>query len=92
MQNIADIISKKELKKDVRNTYEFQAYGNRLAHELDDEKRRSLYIKMAKNEDRDLLEQAREFVVGQDYVTTKGRLFMWRFSQLKKEKYSDGDK
>jgi hypothetical protein len=45
---------------------------------------RALYIRLAKNEDRTLLEIAREFVLKQENAKTKGRLFMWKLSQLKK--------
>lgn len=85
MQSIKDIIKKKDLGGDPRNKYEFQAYGNRLAEELGDPEHRSLYIKLAKKEDRALLEQAREFVLEQEHIPTKGRLFMWKLQELKKE-------
>ena len=91
MKSIGDIIKSKDLKGDSRNKHEFQAYGNRLAKELRDSKNRTLYIKLAKNEDRNLLERAREFVVGQENLTTPGRLFMWKLTQLKKDqKLEDG--
>ncbi len=83
MQNISEILKKKGLKKDARNSYEYQAYGNRLAEELHDTKKRTLYIKLAKNEDRNLLEVAREYVMRSENATTKGKLFMWKLSQLK---------
>lgn len=86
MKEISDIIKKKILKKDSRNTYEFQAYGNRLAEELNDKKHRTLYIKLAKTEQRKLLEKAREFVLGNENADTKGRLFMWKLKELKKSK------
>ncbi len=86
MQGIGDILKNKKLKGDSRNKYEFQAYGNRLAEELGDTKHRSLYIKLAREEDRNLLEIAREFVMRSENATTKGRLFMWKLTQLRKEK------
>jgi len=45
-----------------------------------------LYIKLAKEEDRNLLETAREAVLSSPKATTKGRLFMWKLGELKKEK------
>ena len=84
MQEIADILKNKDLKGDHRNKYEFQAYGNRLAEELGDPQHRSLYIKLAKNEERKFLERAREFVLDSENATTKGRLFMWKLSELKR--------
>ncbi len=85
MQGIGDILKNKKLKRDSRNKYEFQAYGNRLAEELGDIKHRSLYIKLAREEDRKLLEIAREFVLRSENATTKGRLFMWKLTQLRKD-------
>jgi len=75
----------KALTPDKRNTKEYQAYGNMLAEELGDAKHRALYIKLAKNEDRALLERAREHVKKSEKALTKGRLFMWKLTQLKKE-------
>lgn len=86
MKDIKDILKGKILKRDFRNSYEFQAYGNMLAEQFNDMRHRALYIKLAKTEARDLLERAREFVARSEKATTKGRLFMWKLSQLKKEK------
>lgn len=62
---------------------EFQDYGYRLAAELGDLKHKSLYIKLAKETDRSILEQARRFVIDADHAKSKGRLFMWKVKQLK---------
>ena len=86
MEDISDVIKKKDLKGSSRNKYEFQAYGNRLAEELNDPKHRSLYIKLAKEEDRNLLELAREFVIKQKHIQKKGPLFMWKLKQLRNKK------
>jgi len=86
MQSISDILKKRTLNPDRRNTKEFQAYGNMLADELGDSKHRALYIKLAKIENRNLLEIAREFVKASPKALTRGRLFMWKLSQLKQEK------
>ena len=85
MKGIGDIISQKNLVGDTRNKHEYQAYGNKLAEDLGDTKHRALYIKLAKEEDRALLERAREFVMGSEKATTKGRLFMWKLTELRKE-------
>jgi len=85
MKKISEIIKNRGLKRDFRNTYEFQAYGNRLAEEFHDMKHRALYIKLAKKEDRNLLEKAREYVLASENATTKGKLFMWKLTQLKQE-------
>jgi hypothetical protein len=88
MKKISEIIGGrniKGIKRDFRNSFEFQAYGNRLAEEFGDMKHRALYIKLAKTTDRNLLEKAREFVLASRNATTKGRLFMWKLTELKKE-------
>jgi len=86
MEKIEKVLQKRNIVGDVRNKHEFQAFGNRLADELNDRKHRSLYIKLAKTEDRALLEAARDFVMGSEKATTKGRLFMWKLSELKKQR------
>ena len=86
MEKLSKIIENKRLNRDYRCSYEFQAYGNRLAEELRDTKHSTLYIKLAKNEDRALLEEARAFVLNSKKATTKGKLFMWKLTQLKEEK------
>lgn len=85
MKKIDEILRSRGLKRDTRNTYEFQAYGNRLAEELGDMKHRALYIKLAKTVDRNLLEKAREHCLASERAITKGRLFMWKLEQLKKD-------
>ena len=76
----------KKFSRDYRCSHEFQAYGNKLAEDLGDKKHRTLYIKLAKTEDRSLLEEARISVTSSKNAKTKGRLFMWKVGQLKKER------
>ena len=83
MHKISDLINTREFKGDFRNKKEFQAYGNRLADELGDPKHRALYIKLAKTEDRVLLEKARETAIASN-VMNKGKIFMWKLPKLKK--------
>ena len=64
---------------------EFQKYGYELAKELRDLKNKSLYIKLAKEKPRGLLENARNFVKDARNVKSKPKLFMWKLSELKKE-------
>lgn len=68
-------------------TREYQDYGLRLAHELGDERHKSLYIKLAKEEPRERLEIARYFVKDQSpaEVRSRARLFMWKLKELRKE-------
>jgi len=66
-------------------TREFQDYGLRLAQELGDERHKSLYIKLAKEVPRKILEEARIFVKDAYKVKNKARLFMWKLAELRKE-------
>lgn len=86
MKRISELLNKRvenPLTPDYRNSYEYQAYGNRLADELADPKHRALYIKLAKSENRVLLEKAREAAIASD-VVNKGKIFMWKLTELKK--------
>ncbi len=83
---IADVLADFKSDKDKYIAYEFQKYGYELARELGDLKNRSLYIKLAKETPRGLLESARNFVKDAKNVKSKPRLFMWKLNQLKKEK------
>lgn len=76
-----DVLAKR--KKYV--SLEHQAYGLELAKELHDWKNKSLYIRLAKNTDRKILEQARLFVKDQTTGTVRSsaRLFMWKLKTLK---------
>jgi DNA invertase Pin-like site-specific DNA recombinase len=73
-------------QKYVKN--EYQSYGLDLAKELGDWKNRSLYIRLSKNTDRKILEQARYFVKDQNpgSIKTPYKLFMWKLRQLKEAK------
>lgn len=84
MKSFADIATSLKVKKDQRNAYEYQAYGNRLAEELGDTTKRSLYIKLAKTTDRNMLETARLFALSNEKNPTKGKIFMWKLNELKK--------
>lgn len=86
MQKIGDVV--KQFKYDDRDKYvsrEFQKYGYDLAQELGDPKGVSLYIKLAKETPRGLLEAARSFVRDAQNARSKPRLFMWKLTELKKE-------
>lgn len=67
-------------------TQEFQDFGYRLAVELDDLSHKSLYMRLAKKENRLLLERALSFVSDATSAKSKARLFMWKLQQLKKQK------
>ena len=64
---------------------EYQAYGLELAKELDDWDNRAMYIRMAKNMDRKIIEKARYFVKDQTRGTIHSpyKLFMWKIKELR---------
>lgn len=76
-------------KKYVKN--EFQAYGLELAKELGDWKNKSLYLRLAKTVDRQLLEKARYFIKDQNpnSIKTPYKLFMWKLRQLREDSKKD---
>ncbi len=86
MQSIKKILADFDWDRKKYITREFQDYGYRLASELDDLERKSLYIKLAKEEPRGLLEEARIFIKEAYEVKNKARLFMWKLKQLRNEK------
>ena len=85
MQSLRDILANFDWDKKKYISREFQDYGYRLAEELNDLKHKSLYIKLAKELPRSLLEKARNFVKETQNVRHRARLFMWKLNQLKKE-------
>lgn len=62
-------------------TRESQDYWYRLAMELNDEKHKALYIKLAKTVDRKLLEKALSFVKDSG-ARSPAKLFMWKLKQF----------
>lgn len=83
---IGDVLQKFVKDEDKYISREFQKYAYDLAKELNDLTHKSLYMRMAKNTPRGLLDAARNFVKDASNVKSKGRLFMWKLSQLKNEK------
>jgi len=87
MQKIGDIVGKYKFgDTDKYVSREFQKYAYDLAVELNDLAHKSLYMKLAKETPRILLEKARSFVKDAENARSKGRLFMWKLKQLKNEK------
>jgi len=84
-QSIKKILSSFDPTKDKYISREFQDYGYRLAEELNDLEHKALYIKLAKETPRFLLEKARNFVKDAYQVKNPARLFMWKLKELKKE-------
>lgn len=87
MKKISDILKNTKAVADPKKyiTREFQDYGYRLAVDLGDLLHKALYIKLAKEIDRRILEEARQFAVDSN-ARNRAALFMWKVKELKKEK------
>jgi hypothetical protein len=84
--SLGDVLKGFDREQDKYISREFQKYGYDLAKELGDLKHKSLYIKLAKETPRGLLEAARNFVKDAENVKSKPRLFMWKLQELEKKK------
>jgi len=85
MDSIKDILKRFDPTSGKYVSREFQAYGLYLSQKLEDEKHKTLYIKLAKNEARYILDQALVFVMDAR-AKNKGALFMWKLKELKTQK------
>lgn len=81
MQKVGDILVRFNPLEDKYISREFQAYGYYLAETLNDLKHRGIYMKLAKNMPRALLERALSYVKDAK-IKRKGALFMWKLKQL----------
>lgn len=86
MQSIKNILQTRDPKKVAYSKYEFQEFGLRIAKTLNDFEHKSLYIRLAKKEERNLLLDCLEFVKGAYRVKNPAKLFMWKLASLRKEK------
>lgn len=82
MKKISEILRQKKEKPGYIK-HEFQDYGYRLAQDLNDLKHKSFYIKIAKEEKRELLEKARIFALSYYGAKSKAKIFMWKLKELK---------
>lgn len=75
-------------------TKEYQQYGLQIASRLNDMEHRSLYIKLAKEEDRNVIEKAISFAMDYPKVNSKAKVFMWKLKEIREElrKKMDEDK
>ncbi len=84
-QAIGDVLKDFDWDEKKYISREFQDYGYRLAEELNDLKHKALYIKLAKELPRKMLEEARNFVKDASNVKNPAKLFMWKLTELRKE-------
>ena len=81
MESVRDILKKFNPMEDKYVSREFQTYAIHLSKKLQDERRKSLYMKLAKTVPRAILEEALRFVVDSN-ARNKAALFMWRLKEL----------
>ena len=81
MKTIKDILKNFNPMEDKYISREYQSFGVHLCEKLQDEARKSLYIKLAKTIPRPILEQALRFVVD-SHARRKGAIFMWKLKEL----------
>lgn len=84
MKSIKTVIAEVKYKDRPKNLYkEFQVYGVFLAESLEDTKHYSLYMKLAKELPRGLLEEALNYTKGYYGAKNKAKVFMWRLKKLR---------
>lgn len=84
---LGDILTRYQPKEDGKYiSQEFQDYAYRLAVDLDDLDHKSLYMRLAKNTPRGLLDTARGFALDAPNARSKARIFMWKLRELKQKK------
>ncbi|MCL4364647.1 hypothetical protein M1328_05440 [Patescibacteria group bacterium] len=80
-QSVKDILKKFNPLEDKYITREFQAFAVHLSKKLNDERRKSLYMRLSKTIPRPILEEALRYVVDAN-ARNKAALFMWKLKEL----------
>lgn len=84
MKSLSRILEEtKDLKRPKNLSREFQHYGVFVADSLGDTKHYSLYIKLAKELPRGIIEEALNYAKGYTLAKSKARVFMWKLKQLR---------
>ncbi len=83
LSQILDEVAHPDRPKNISR--EFQNYGVYIAEQLNDTKHYSLYIKLAKDYNRGILDEALTYAKAYTTAKSKARIFMWRLSQLRKD-------
>ncbi len=84
MKSISRVIEEtKGVKRPTNLHTEFQHYGVFVADELGDTKHYSLYIKLCKEVDRNLINQALNYAKGYTSARSKPKVFMWKLAELR---------
>jgi hypothetical protein len=82
MKSIGQILIGFNPTKDKYISRDFQSYGIYLAEQFNDYKNRGMWIKLAKNNHRSVLEKAYSFVIDSN-ADNKIALFLWKLKQIK---------
>ncbi len=82
MKSVKQILKDFNPAEDKYISREFQSFGIYLTEQLEDYKHKGLYMKLAKENHRSVLEKALSFAVDSG-ARNKGALFMWKLKQLK---------
>lgn len=81
MKSIKSVLKNFNPTEDKYVSREYQSFGVHLSQKLDDEKHKALYIKMARDVPRPILEKALRFVIDAN-ARNKAALFMWKLKDL----------
>jgi hypothetical protein len=84
MQKVSQILKNFDPTKDKYISRDFQAFGIYLAEEMEDYKNKGMWIKLAKTNDRAVLEKALSFTKDST-ADNKIGLFLWKLKQIKNE-------
>lgn len=82
MKKISQILINFDPTQDKYISRDFQSYGIWLAEEMEDYKNKGMWIKLAKNNHRSVLEQCLSFVKDSN-ADNKIALFLWKMKQIK---------
>ncbi len=86
MQDIKSLLKNYDTKDKFKYvTREFQDYGYRIAAALKDLEHKSLYIKLAKTTDRNMMEECFAFAKHYTSAKNKGKVFMWKLKEMRAE-------
>lgn len=64
--------------------YEFQAFAYKIAHDLNDLNNLKIYMRLAKNVERSLMERAYSYALDAQ-TENRGRKFMWKLKEIRNE-------
>ncbi len=84
MKSLSTILDEtKNINRPKNLSKEFQYFGVYLTEELGDLKHYSLYMKLAKDYPRALLEEALAFTKGYTMAKSRPKVFMWKLKELR---------